>query len=149
MNSVRNRAEVEYQWDPASGIPPITIHTQPLCKGPRTPQKRKNATASRDQKRDVRMADRCGLNTNQIMEMLRLIRRQVLYALETPVTPKKPTGRPPVLDAEQRQHLVDFVCASRKNRRMSYQQLAHEFRYWEVGHKGIKAALEREGFNLR
>jgi len=43
-----------FQWDPNSGIPPIRIH-------PKTPSRRaKNATASRDQKRDVQMAARCG-----------------------------------------------------------------------------------------
>jgi hypothetical protein len=74
--------------------PPIQIH-------PKTPScRRKNATASRDQKRHVQMAARCGLNTQQIMEMLRLTQRQVLYALDTPATPKKSTGKPPILNAE-------------------------------------------------
>ena len=96
------------------------------------------------------MAARCGLNTTQIMAMLELTRRQVLYALDTPPTPQhKKAGRPPILNAEQRQHLVDFVYASKKNRRMNYQELAKEFWYWDAGYKAIKAALDREGFHLR
>jgi hypothetical protein len=61
------------------------------------------------------MAARCGLNTRQIMNMLDLTQRQVLYALETPATPKKSTGKPPILDAEQRAQLIEFICRSKKN----------------------------------
>jgi hypothetical protein len=72
-----------FQWDPNSGVPPIRIH-------PKTPSRRaKNATASRDQKRDVQMAARCGCNTKQIMDMLNLTQRQVLYA-PTVCGPYKP-----------------------------------------------------------
>ena len=81
--------------------------------------------------------------------MLNLSRRQVLYALDTPPTPKKSTGRPPILNTEQRKHLIDFVCASKKNRRMSYKDLTKEFEYWNAGHIAIKNALDREGFGLR
>ena len=132
-----------FEWNPEMGIPPIRLH-------PSTPpRKNRGPKASRDQKRDVQMAHRCGLNTNQIMEMLKLSRRQVLYALDTPATPKKASGRPPILDAEQRQHLIEFVYTSRKNRRMSYKELAKEFEFWDVGHIAIKNALDREGFPLR
>lgn len=142
MDSIRNR-DVPFQWDPSSGIPAFQIH-------PRTPPcRRRSANASRDQKRDVKMAERCGLSVEQIMQMLDLTRRQVTYALDTPPTLKKLTGRPPILNAEQRAHLVKFVCESKKNRRMSYRELAVEFSYWDAGHKAIKAALDREGFHLR
>ena len=95
------------------------------------------------------MAYCCGLNTKQIIGMLKLSRRQVLYTLDTPATPKKASGRPPILDAKQRQHLVDFVCASRKNRRMSYKELVKEFEFGDIGYITIKNALDREGFPLR
>lgn len=74
-----------FQWNPEMGIPPIQLH-------PSTPQKNRGPKASRDQKRDVQMAARCGLNTKQIMVMLKLSQRQVLYALDTPPTPKKASG---------------------------------------------------------
>lgn len=54
-----------FQWDPKSGIPPIRLY-------PSTPRKKRGLKATRDQKRDVQMAHRCGLNTKQIMEMLDL-----------------------------------------------------------------------------
>ena len=75
------------------------------------------------------MAARCGYTTKQIAKMLNLNTRQVLKALEELATPKKSTSRPPTLDIEQRQQLVDFVCASKKNRRMTYKELADEFFY--------------------
>jgi hypothetical protein len=81
--------------------------------------------------------------------MLNLNTRQVLKALEEPATPKKSTGRPPTLGIKQCQQLVDFVCASKKNRRMTYKELADEFFNWDIGAKGIKAALDREGFSSR
>ena len=130
-----------FQWDPKSGIPPI--HIRPPTR------KKRTLKSTRDQKRDVQMADRCGLNTNQIIIMLNLSRRQVLYALDTPPTPKKSTGRPPILNTEQCKHLVDFVCASKKNRRISYKDLTKEFEYWDAGYIAIKNALNRKGFGLR
>ena len=46
--------------------------------------------------------------------MLNLNTRQVLKALEVPATLKKSTGRPPTLDIEQYQQLVDFVYVSQR-----------------------------------
>ena len=59
---------------------------------PSTPQKKHGPNASRDQKRDAQIATQCGLNTKQIIVMLKLSQRQVLYALKTPHTPKKASG---------------------------------------------------------
>jgi hypothetical protein len=95
------------------------------------------------------MAVRCGLNTKQIMVMLKLSQRQVLYALKTPPTLKKASGRPLILNPEQRQHPVDFVYALRKNRQMTYKELAKEFDFWDARHIAIKNALDREGFHFR
>jgi hypothetical protein len=36
------------------------------------------------------------------MTELQLTRRQVFYALDNPPSPKKKTGKPPALDADQR-----------------------------------------------
>jgi len=62
--------------------------------------------------------------------MLDLDVRQVRKALNTnPFTPKKSTSRPPILDAKQRQQLVDFVYSSKAARRITYYKLAQEFYY--------------------
>jgi len=92
----------------------------------------------------------CGLNERQIAATLDLDVRQVRYALENEhSTPRKPTGRPPILDAGQVQMLVDFVTGSKRARRMSYKELAQEFFYWGAGEEAIKNALTCEGFNMR
>jgi hypothetical protein len=91
----------------------------------------------------------CGVEVSQIATKLGLIKRQVRYALKTPATPKKASGRTLKLDPEQRQILVDYVCSSKKTRRMSYKELAGNFFHWDVGHKVIKAALDRKGFSQR
>jgi len=92
----------------------------------------------------------CGLNKHQIAEMLDLDVRQVRKALDTdPPTPKKSTSRPPVLDVEQRQQLVDFVCSSKAARKITYHELAQEFCYWNCRWIVVKNALKREGFHPR
>jgi hypothetical protein len=63
-------------------------------------------------------------------------------------TPKKKSGRPPILSQAQVEELVEFVCASSKNRRMSYQQLA-EVMDFGVKKQPIRSALLREGFHRR
>ena len=78
-------------------------------------------------------------------------KKQVRHALDhAPPTPQKRSGRPPILDAEQRQQqLVDYVCQNKENRRKTWHELAHEFSYWGCGWIAIKHALEKEGFNMR
>ena len=49
---------------------------------------------------------------------------QIQYAYTSRAIPKKRSGRPPILTQAQVEELVEFVCASAKNRRMSYSQLA-------------------------
>ena len=135
-------SEESFYWDPSSGIPAFT----PWLK---SPPKRRGKNQCRDQKRDVQMASRCGLHPKQIAVMLKLTERQVRYALATPATPKKPTGRPPVLGPNERQILVDFVCSSKAARRMDYKALASEFNYMDWGWEAIKNALDKEGYGRR
>jgi transposase len=142
MDIIRNR-DNSFQWNPQDGIPTFQIHTRPL-------KRPKRANTTRDQRRNCKMAYRCGLDDYQIAEKVGIDVRQVRYALDNEApTPKKKSGRPPLLDAEQRQQLVDFVCSSRKTRRMTYKELAKEFCYWNCGSDAIKTALDKEGFKVR
>jgi hypothetical protein len=50
--AIRNR-DSSYQWDPAQGIPAFRIHTSPL-------KKKRRANTTRDDRRDIKMAHRCG-----------------------------------------------------------------------------------------
>ena len=81
--------------------------------------------------------------------MLDLSKDQVRKALDSPDTPKKSTRRPSILDANQRQQLLDFTCSSKEARLMTYEELAHEFSQWGAGQEAIKNALDREGFSIR
>lgn len=86
--------------------------------------------------------------------------RQIHYALDHPDIPdNKNKGRNPKINNQMRQQFVGFVCASKKNRRMSYEELAKEFEYWfnledqeireGIGAEAIKNAFDREGFGRR
>jgi hypothetical protein len=142
MDTIRNR-DNPFQWNPQAGIPTFQIHTRPL-------KQLKRANTTRDQRRNCKMAYWCGLNNHQIVEKVGINVRQVRYALDNEApTPKKKSGRPPLLNSEQRQQLVDFVCSSKKTRRMTYKELAEEFCYWDCGPDTIKTALDWEGFNVR
>lgn len=143
METIRNR-DGPFQWDPNAGIPPFQL--------PVATKHRHHTT--RDQRRDIKMASRCGLTEHQIVKQMQsngytLTVRQVRYALQQPDTPKKRVGRPQILTRDQREELVEFVCSSKQGRRMTYEQLAKHFAWWEVKKDGIRAALEREGFHRR
>ncbi|KAF4609805.1 hypothetical protein G7Y89_g15818 [Cudoniella acicularis] len=63
-------------------------------------------------------------------------------------TPKKKSRRPPLLTQVQVAELVEFVCASSTNRRMSFVKLA-EVLDFRVKKQAIRTALLREGFHCR
>lgn len=59
-----------------------------------------------------------GFSKDEIALQLNLTLRQVKYALAHRVTPQKQrSGRRPFLGPEERKQLIDWVCASAKNRR--------------------------------
>jgi hypothetical protein len=96
MDPVRNR-DNPFEWDPQRGIPTFQIMTKPL-------KRNRRANTIRDQRRDIKMAYRCGKTDHEIAKMLDLHVKQVRYALDSEApTPKKSTGRPPTLNPEQRQ----------------------------------------------
>lgn len=138
---VRTRDQ-PFVWNPGDGIPTFSIATRPL-------KQRRGRQTTRDQRRDIKMAYRCGKTPYEISKIVDLSERRVKYALKEPDTPKKPTGRPPKLDTEQRRILVDYVCTSKATRRMTFKELSQEFCYWECGPEAIENALKREGFGLR
>lgn len=99
MEPIRNR-DGPFQWDPRAGIPPFQL--------PVATKHRHHTT--RDQRRDIKMAARCGLTEHQIVRQMlsngvNLTIRQVRYALQQPDTPKKHIGRPQVLTRDQREEL--------------------------------------------
>jgi DDE superfamily endonuclease/Transposase len=144
MEVIRNR-DGPFQWDPFAGIPPFA----PPCA---IPQLRHQTT--RDQRRDIKLSFRLGFEPEIIAKQQRLTVRQVKYALAQPATPKKKVGRPHKLNHEQIDELVEFVCASKAGRQMTYYQLAQHFRNsihhgWNIQKDAIRTALEKRGFHRR
>jgi len=106
---------------------------------------RKAPDLTRDQKRDCQLRRSLGWTHKAISRHTRCTLRQ---AQRAPPTLKKKSGRLPILTQAQVGKLVEFVCASAKNRRMSYEQLAKEL---EFGAKkdAIRNALMKEGYHRR
>ncbi|KAM7202257.1 hypothetical protein V8F33_002974 [Rhypophila sp. PSN 637] len=88
------------------------------------------------------------LSIPRIREITGYSKAQIRHALRNPA-PKKRCGRPRLLSTEQEEELVEFVCASKANRRMSFLELSLAlfnavFSIWAVKH-----ALYRLGFRRR
>ena len=99
---------------------------------------------SRDERLQVLTLRSKNLSYNQIAVRLGITKNQVHYTIDQGhPTPKKKTGRPPLLDEDQVQDLVAFVCASRQNRRMPLTRVAEML---GGGHDSVRSALCREGF---
>ncbi len=72
---------------------------------------------------------------------------QVQYAIHHRVTPQKYLcGRHLLLSEIEINNLIDFICVSRKNRRMTWLELAV---IWNCSEKAISSALKSEGFFRR
>jgi hypothetical protein len=110
----------------------------------------KSPDLTRDQKRDCRLLHSIGWSYSQIHRQLGYTVRQIGGACRegTQVTPKKRSGRPPVLTQAQVKELVEFVCASATNRRMSFTKLTEVLDY-RVKKDAIRTALLRKGFYRR
>jgi hypothetical protein len=110
--------------------------------------RKKAGNLPRDQRRDIQLLRSLGWKYNNIHKFTGCEISQIRYAWSHPATPKKNPGRPPVLSQAQIAELVDFVCASTKNRQMSYKQLASTLNLG-VKEFAIRTALQREGFHCR
>jgi transposase len=75
---------------------------------------------------------------------------QIRYAIRADSAIVKPrSGRPKVMTAEQEQELIDFVCASKENRRMGFLQLSMNLFDGAFGPSMLKRCLYRHGFQRR
>ena len=95
---------------------------------PSTPTKQ--TEVSRDTRLKIQVLRDIGWKYSAIANQLKITIRQVQYACNTRPTPQKQLcGRKPTLDAESRQLLVSFVCASSENRQTPYWQRARMGRF--------------------
>ena len=102
----------------------------------------------RDQRRDIQLLHSLGWSYPKITKHIDTTKQQVQYACQGLATPRKCEGRPPKLNAEQVQQLVEFVTASKIGWRMFYSRLATTLNF-ECGEHTIQFALKKEGFNRR
>ncbi|KAI0994030.1 hypothetical protein K3495_g14153 [Podosphaera aphanis] len=126
-------------------VAPFGPIPRPSIKRPKAPD------LTRDQRRDIRLFHSIDWSYKQIQDHLpfKPTFAQIRYAcLSVKATPTKRSGRPPVLTQAQIEELVEFVCASTQNRRMSFQKLA-EVLDFGVKKQAIRSALLSEGFHRR
>ena len=133
---------------------PLSLILNPL-EGPLGPlphppiRKPKAPDLTRDQKRDCQLLHSIGWSYSQIHKQTSYSIYQIATVCQAEqATPKKRSGRPPVLTQAQVEELVEFVCASATNRRMSFAKLA-EVLDFGVRRDAIRNALLREGFHRR
>jgi len=108
----------------------------------------KSSYLTRDQRRDCQLLHSIGWSYNQIKRHTGYTVRQIQRACSNRATPKKRSGRPPVLSQAQIEELIEFVCASAQNRQMSFQKLAEALDFG-VKKDAIRNTLLKEGFHRR
>jgi len=131
--------------------PPLPLPEPSLGPVPHPPIRRPKAPdLTRDQKRDCQLLHSIGWSYSQIHRQTGYTIRQIEGACRASAraTPKKKSRRPPLLTQAQVEELVEFVCASSTNRRMSFAKLA-EVLDFGVKKQAIRTALLREGFHRR
>jgi transposase len=109
----------------------------------------KSLDLSRDQRLRIRTLHfDANWTYQQITDELKITLRQVQHACQAETaSPKKRSGRPRLLSKEQVDELVDFVCASKTNRQMSYLALSVQaFPEWGVSLYAIRSGLTSRGF---
>ena len=108
-------------------------------------------TPTQDTTRDERLRAQtlffdAGWSKPQIAFQLDLTLDQVKYALRNRITPQKTrSGRRPYLGPAERRQLIEWVCASRKNRRMPWNKIPEIFG-WDCKVYAIETAFKKEGF---
>jgi transposase len=88
-----------------------------------------------------------GYSQRMIAQYLDITRRTVLYTQHVyQATPKKSKGRPPKLSNEQMDEIIEFISASKQNRRMGYNQVI-EILHLNVSKQTLRLALNRQGYH--
>jgi len=96
---------------------PIMEGTRPSTPPP--PSQNAPLESTRTQRIKARVLKRAGAKYKDIAPFLGLTIRQVGIACRAiQATPRRRSGRPPVLTASQLDNLIEFISASKENRRM-------------------------------
>ncbi len=112
-------------------------------EAPSTP-KRQHMT--RDERIEAQTLHAASWTYIQIASKLGKTHRQIQTACTSRRTPKKRSGRPPMLSSAQKAELIAFVTATQRNRLLPYKALSSELG-WDCSEHAIKRALKAEGFS--
>jgi transposase len=99
----------------------------------------------RDQRIQVQTLYKTGLSQRQIAEKLEVSRNQVRTAIHGPATPRKRSGHPSTIDANEKQRIIDLLCSSKEYRRALWPQLAARLGMPDRTY-AVRNALRNEGF---
>jgi hypothetical protein len=122
------------------------MDTQYFVPTPKTPTK----STTRDDRLQIEtLYFTAGFTIPQIALQLNLTPRQIIYALAHRLTPQhRQKGCKVFLNTPQRKRLIEWVTASRANRRVQWADIPTVFG-WECGEKAIRAAFKKEGYVRR
>ncbi|KAH6883452.1 hypothetical protein B0T10DRAFT_383587, partial [Thelonectria olida] len=86
-----------------------------------------------------------GWTYQQIADHYHISLRQVQYAVTTQATPRRRSGRPPLLTQLQVEELIEFITASKIGRRMALKKIPQALG-WSFSEGAIRTALRRAGY---
>jgi hypothetical protein len=105
---------------------------------------------TRDERLRIQLLKELNWKQAAIAEHENVSIRQVSWAINHRATPQKQRcGTKSKLNSIQIQILIQFISASRINRRMPYFQVAAVLDWPDVGEYAIQHALEKEGYHRR
>ena len=120
---------------------------QLMLQTPQVPQTPQSKSLTRDLRLQVHTLHDVGLTYAEIAAQLNISQRQVQYAWNHRLTPQfKCSGAKSFLRTESLQILIEFICASRRNRRLSYWQIPFELGWNRISPEMVQHALQKEGF---
>jgi Homeodomain-like domain len=79
---------------------------------PHTPPYTSASDATRDERLQVQTLRDIGWSYSRICKQLNLTRHQIAYTATHRATPKKRKGRPPALNQEELNRIIEWICAS-------------------------------------
>jgi len=136
---------------PINEIPETPPENLPRTPSPRVPEtplhliqwQAHNPWASRDRRKKILPMTNLGYSQRAIAAYLKVTRRIVQYTQQIEqATPTKPKGQPPKLHEEQVDEIIEFISASKQNRRTPYYRIidilqldisCHALRCWNRG----------------
>ena len=102
--------------------------------------------ASRDRRQKMLLMTDLGYSQRAIADYLETTRNKVRYAQAAErATPQKPKGRAPTLTKDQVDEIIEFISASKQNRRMPYYRVIDVLNL-DISIFCLRNTLSRQGY---